>query len=215
MPVEFKSKERPEAKWTCGTAAEDRSERLWEARSWVLTRFWPHFEQDKKLLGGFDQMTGVIWLPFNRTSGMETTEIMKASNDTDLDLRVGYGDGGKGWILGLRRKGGRQDCWWTRRRVWERGLCVFCLLRNRAEQSLTETAESVGSWGKNRGWFGHGHMRCLLVTQEEMYINWISLSVSVCVYSLGEKSRLGIYIWELSIPRQYLCTWEWMGLLKA
>lgn len=37
---------------------------------------------------------------------METTEVIKANNDTDLDLRVGYGDGGKGWILGLCRKGG-------------------------------------------------------------------------------------------------------------
>lgn len=33
----------------------------------ALTRFWPHFEFDKKQLGGFVQMTGVIWLPFNRT----------------------------------------------------------------------------------------------------------------------------------------------------
>lgn len=32
---------------------------------------------------------------------MEAIEIIKASNDIDLDLGVGYGDGGKGWILDL------------------------------------------------------------------------------------------------------------------
>lgn len=69
----------------------------------------------------------------------------------------------------------------------------FCL-RNQAEQSLTGMAESIGLWGKNKCWLGHVSLRCLLVMQEELSINSISLSASVCVYSLGEKSRLGIYI---------------------
>lgn len=47
------------------------------------------------------------------------------------------------------------DMGYQRKRRAKNDNMVFCL-SNWAGPSITEMAESIGLWGRNRSWFGHG-----------------------------------------------------------